>query len=648
MENKQNTAKAADTPSPRRAIDNAQGVGVKRLVRTPAPHLQESPIGFLLRLAEANGFEDVKPLTVLATQRAEYFITVGWDYEKLRPLLGEEGLPKNYGYRSKIYTRGRGRLEGHPIATHHLGIIRSRICPDCVQTLGYIPSTWDLKAYLACHIHGRMMLKLCPSCGIRLTYRRRGLLLCKCGSSFANAELPHAPRELIAVSELLHAKVTGDRQMLAACIELGIPAADLLDMDLDVICRTIVGIAEVFTAMSCPRAGRRTDSDVASLLPEIGRALSNWPNNFHQLCREWQDFRRASGQYPHVFQTCFSWLFVGLHKNLRTRRHQTVVLLKAALEYGYESWDMKSIVVREPGLRRIKFAPARYGPYREAARILGISERTARRRLAQHRLPAIFVGGVNKRAIVDLDKVRQLSSTQPATLDERCAARRIGISRPLFSLLRKEGQIKTFTIGLRKPTSTFEDVDEFKASIVGMATSAPRGRLCPLTKVLWSKIPTDEKWRLICDITWGIKKVYFRRKKSKIADLWVDADTMHESAIRAQDFAGLIYTNEMVARFDLTVAEARAIALHVMGNIHRRNTKICLPRVQQFLSAHLPLRNLSKTRAKSFMIKKELATGDGSEIVVCLPTGIKRHGVATFIKKEGIRRVEQLARKGHV
>jgi hypothetical protein len=49
---------------------------------------------------------------------------------------------------------------------------------------------------VACPVHERSLLSICPKCGVRLTWFRPGLLECKCGARFHRTE-----RHLISVPE---------------------------------------------------------------------------------------------------------------------------------------------------------------------------------------------------------------------------------------------------------------------------------------------------------------------------------------------------------------------------------------------------------------------------------------------------------------
>ena len=138
---------------------------------TPTPFPRESPAGYLIRLAERNGLHGSGELMGLIGGDPERRPGVGWDYRGLQPLLGPmQCLPANFGYRDPSgHGRSRASLCGHQIWARHLDVKYTRICPECIKDLGYTPAVWDLKSYVACHVHGTLMLKYCTKCGERIT-----------------------------------------------------------------------------------------------------------------------------------------------------------------------------------------------------------------------------------------------------------------------------------------------------------------------------------------------------------------------------------------------------------------------------------------------------------------------------------------------
>lgn len=615
------------------------------LIKTPVPDRLESPIGFLLRLAEVNGFSSPKPLIALAMRRAEYAVTVGWDYRRLQPLMAEVEIPEEFGYRHRAYTRGQGLIAGQRIATHHLGIGKSRICPECVKESGYLASHFDLKAYVACHRHGRIVVKKCHACGWRLTYRRRGLLTCRCGADLASGPIEIAPRSLLAISEILHAKVTGARGELPIATTLGFPVDELWLMDVDILCRVLVTLAERISEIAGGGYRRKSSTEVATLLPEVGRYLSNWPYNFYTLCDKWRNLKNVAKCNAQVFQDRFNWLFVRTYKNLKVRKQQTLFLIKACLEYGMRTWDAKPIVLREKALLKMELPEARYGTYEAAARFLGRSRRTADRRLQAKRLPGLIVRFGRRRGCVDMDMLRNLSFSLPPVLRGDAAAKALGMPRPVFRELRKSNHIKRVSIGRRYRVTTSAELNQFEAEIIRHAVPSRNRKLVSVSDLMRSYMPVPTKADLIRKIIDGSVDAFYRSKPQGLSDLLVHASVV--DGILSSLRGGKISASGLGRRYRLSDPEALALAMK-MGAISRGKGKgkpylIDLNRVEEFMVSHVPLRSLVSGSGVGALAVRN-AMHERAIDVVRLPTKVPRQPFATFIKKSAVREVRRMIR----
>jgi len=65
------------------------------------------------------------------------------------------------------------------------------------------------------------MLKYCPVCGKRIKVRRTGLITCNCSADLRRATPDPAPPELLALCEVLSAKVSRDSRNLTIARALG-------------------------------------------------------------------------------------------------------------------------------------------------------------------------------------------------------------------------------------------------------------------------------------------------------------------------------------------------------------------------------------------------------------------------------------------
>ena len=62
-----------------------------------------------------------------------------------------------------------------------LDITTLRFCPACLEGDGIFRRTWQLRAWVACEMHGLLLVDRCPSCGRRCDWRNSFPEVCSCG-----------------------------------------------------------------------------------------------------------------------------------------------------------------------------------------------------------------------------------------------------------------------------------------------------------------------------------------------------------------------------------------------------------------------------------------------------------------------------------
>jgi hypothetical protein len=561
---------------------------------TPTPFPQESPAGYLIRLAERNGLGGYGVLMGLIGSDPERFPGVEWDYRGMQGLLGSlQCLPANFGYRDpSSHGRNRASLCGHQIWGRHLDVKYPRICPQCVRDLGYTPAAWDLKSYVACHVHGTLMLKYCANCGERITNRRKGMLTCSCGADLGGMRTSAAPSGLLGIAEILWAVTYRDASAIVVARQLGLPVEELMRCDLKVLCKVIVQIATLYSWSESGVRTPRKDVAVVSLLPKVAHSLSVWPKQFHRLCKHWHAFCRRDRASSKVFQVCFKWLFVHLHKDLREGKWQTVFLLKAALAYGYQRWDEKAINVKELAISDLPSIPRRYGSYSDAAKVLGLPLYSTVRWLLKGRLPARATGEKRARPnwVVDLEKLKDIKLSKSRGIKEREAAKFLEISNTVLRILRKEGDIPSNFTTPHKHTFAVEDLVAFKDDVLaGLRPDDPANAKYSLKELFCGGAATVPiKVQAIRDMREGKLQGYVAGKRS-LSRVYLSQDLGDLTSTASGD--DLLSLMEIRQHYHLQYYEARAIALSLLADYRGGPPpKVRVSDVEAFLDFYIPLR----------------------------------------------------------
>lgn len=197
------------------------------LVRTPLPMATESLLGFVLRLSEQNGYDTPWRALSLAKIPRRQALSLDFPVEQLVPLLKcSPGSLDSISYSTrnasgeisyKILKTGLGSR----IRKGTFRLATPAFCPACVHEKGFIEAHWDIRLVSCCSKHQCALLSHCPCCLQSISWFRPGLLTCTCGTTWNSASLKTAPLPLVAINELVTAKILG--QEASKGITTGVP-----------------------------------------------------------------------------------------------------------------------------------------------------------------------------------------------------------------------------------------------------------------------------------------------------------------------------------------------------------------------------------------------------------------------------------------
>lgn len=190
------------------------------LVVTPAPRVDESLLGFLLRVTEANGYPQLNFLFRRGPYQYSDFVQHRMSCWDVAQLTGRTPLEMS----RLMYVSGDGpRLLGKPVRARELRLNKPRLCPVCVCENGYLQALWDCSLVVVCPVHRIWLLDHCGGCGRTLAWQRQGLLRCGCGANVETVGPPEeAPSALIEMTRevALHVRAEPSAIDLGAHLEL--------------------------------------------------------------------------------------------------------------------------------------------------------------------------------------------------------------------------------------------------------------------------------------------------------------------------------------------------------------------------------------------------------------------------------------------
>lgn len=154
----------------------------RRLLVRPLPYPDEAITGYLVRLAESNGFFGLRELFRYVVELGEgdckcgVALATGLSQDAIEGLIGP--------YPS--YWETAGNLAG--LAVQDFNQQTLRWCPSCLLEAPYLRNFWTLKLVCHCERHQLKLLERCPACGAAQSPSTSNLRSCQCGERIAVAD----------------------------------------------------------------------------------------------------------------------------------------------------------------------------------------------------------------------------------------------------------------------------------------------------------------------------------------------------------------------------------------------------------------------------------------------------------------------------
>lgn len=436
------------------------------LVRHPAPYPTESLVGYVLRLAEENGYNSPWSVYRLAGLKQNEIRTAGFKLEKLAVIINRPVSELDDLRFSAPPTNPRwARLLGNCLVPTDLNIVSPGLCPRCVVDKGFIEAHWHLRLMIGCPVHECLPALSCPGCGTRLRLFRRGLLECGCGENLLEFNLPSLPKADAALLDVMRRKVLG----LPANDEnpLSLPQNQLTGMNL----RSMLHVVRALGRHRLIADGGTSLEDERQLVSASARVMLDWPKNFIALLL---DIGRrlqpsAKGGVRKQFEPIYSALFKNRAIN---PREQTDFLREAFLEFAENHWDRGYVDPKLLKQVRGKVR-SRFITKSEFASKLGIHSLTATRLLSDPKIRSRRIRcSKSERILVDLDR-NVIPRTCPGKIyTERDAAKRLGLSVGVLRALKNSGIFEFNHLLPTKGGYHELDIDAFNKRL--LALSPPR------------------------------------------------------------------------------------------------------------------------------------------------------------------------------
>lgn len=173
----------------------------KKLLRRPRPYIDESLIGYIVRLADTNYYPSPNYILRISQLRAtgiynNVFISQVDDFSLLSHITEvEESIlwtmafswrnssSSTYAFTSLV------KAFGENISTALLNKTGGRFCPICWQHKAYYSKVCHLSRVTVCPFHKCFLIDTCSSCNNKIKFFRTSFFKCQCGFDLRNCQI---------------------------------------------------------------------------------------------------------------------------------------------------------------------------------------------------------------------------------------------------------------------------------------------------------------------------------------------------------------------------------------------------------------------------------------------------------------------------
>lgn len=431
------------------------------LLRTPQPHPTESLLGYVLRISEENGYDSPWHVLVQAGIHQGEMASPGFPHHKLSSLTGRP----HTAYEAIAY-RDSGKTIGYQLLGHHLGdssacrplrLRRPAFCPCCADEVGFIDAFWDLEIAIACSRHRTGLTKACPACGLGLSWFRPGLLQCQCGADLREAVRPGASDAVVALMEVLRAKLHGEVPSLSAPGSLPSGALTMLSL------KELIALVRQLGSFALLAATGSSEGGDEAIVEAAAESLAEWPMRFHQLLRRLGELPSARTDTPSLVARLGVF-----YSTLLKGRPEHAFLRDEFIRFGAQQWGEGLVDARMLSVG----ADPRFTSRAALARRTGIDPRTLSKWAEEGKLSIKAVeSGSRTRYVADASELPAKSDAPGQIIEERLAARLLGLPVAVLAALKGSHYVAANSPAIKRGYHS-ADVEVFRLKLLGRAATA--------------------------------------------------------------------------------------------------------------------------------------------------------------------------------
>ncbi|MDZ7660926.1 TniQ family protein [Thiohalophilus sp.] len=439
---------------------------IKPLVVTPRPYYAESFNGFLLRTAESNSYGSYGPILEYAGVTEKELRSVQPPFHKLAKVYAcePEALHNLSYFRPEEFSDNKGMgLLGHELLKNHFQIRNPKFCPDCVSETGRVTVYWDLGYTVACPVHGRHPVTRCDKCKKPISWRRPGLLTCRCGADLlTNQVISESNQSLLAFMQVIRSKLFNLTLNTDPVRAANFPLDEFENMSL----RTLLCLVD--------RIGKQGEKLASNDMAEdqkeyrhvkiTSEVFSNWPHNFYDFLEKIGNYQDASSNNEHYgFIKQFEHVHNALFKT-KLPAKEIEFIYREFFIFGDKRWKKATIDKRlrekNPGYESTLVG------IDKASEIMGVQTATVRRLVELGVIKAVEVKkGNRKRLLFDVGQDLPKRIDKGVSYSARQASKVLKLPVSVLQELRKRSVFKMRYFGDKIQSFHEYDVIAFKRQL---------------------------------------------------------------------------------------------------------------------------------------------------------------------------------------
>ncbi|MGX1182964.1 hypothetical protein AB7M29_000643 [Pseudomonas sp. F-14 TE3623] len=439
------------------------------LLINPHPQRDESLLGYLQRLAGANGLAGNE--LIKAFQEASDEDVTDW--------FGSMTLPVSWPAVSSELRRPTTQ------ALKAWSLQCKRFCSCCLAERAYWRESWDLTLVTSCSIHGVPLQDRCPGCSVKINRDAMLANCCKsCGYFLSLRDTPTTDAEGACAWMTAAMEIRFRQEYKLGCSDLDALTYEELHA---LSVRLAARIVKSENSKSLKLANSGSLEVSSELAQAAGEILMNWPRAFRDLLSDLRSTRPTGTGWK--LASAFGPIYRDIHHDLQASCYAFV---RAEFEsFVQQAWEAP-LAKRNRYLSEKTITGHRWVFIDEAARLTGLLKSCVQRLHDHGEVDSreIVHSSGRKSKVVDVDQVRELALLMEKAVNLRQAAKLLHINLERVRQLTSGGILKFYGGRPKAGEQWLIDVDSLGGLEIARTQAPPGNTLVTVNYLAKHHLPT--------------------------------------------------------------------------------------------------------------------------------------------------------------